>query len=117
MKRSICAVVATGLLVLASPVSSAPPKIKATTTNEWTPSTKKIVKGTKLIFSNPSPQPHDFKPYKGPWPSKEEVWLYEGESVTRKFKKPGKYFYRCVVHSEMDNGECTGMCGVVRVTK
>ena len=112
-ERSIAALFALGLLALPGAAPAANSEVNATLNNKWSPATQKVAKGSKVTFSNPTQQPHDFKPYKGPWPKKKAVWLYEGESVSYKLAEKGKYLFRCFLHSEMDAGECTGMCGSV----
>lgn len=111
------ACVVAGAVSLPVPVSAAIARVKATTERTWSPSPVRISKGDRVVFKNPTTEPHDFKPYKGPWKSKTKVWLYEGESVKRRFTRKGTYYYRCALHAEMIDGVCDGMCGVVRVRR
>ena len=111
-KRSIAALFALGLVAL----PGRPPLPTARSTQpeqQVEPGYSEGGEGQQGHVLDPTQQPHDFKPYKGPWPKKKAVWLYEGESVSYKLAEKGKYLFRCFLHSEMDAGECTGMCGSV----
>lgn len=116
LKRPVAVLFALGLLALPGSAPAAKTQFRATLTNKWSPSSQKVAKGTKVVFTNPTEQPHDFKPLKGPWPdSKKDVWLYQGDSVSFKLGKKGKYTFRCIVHSDLADGKCDGMCGSVTV--
>ncbi|MFP5299276.1 MAG: hypothetical protein ACLGHL_09855 [Actinomycetota bacterium] len=114
MPRRIAAFALFVGLIGTSHAGAAVPKVKATLSRTWSPSPVVITKGDQVIFSNPTSEVHDFKPYKGPWSNKTKIWLYEGDSVKKRFRKQGRYHYRCTLHSVMTDGICEGMCGLVR---
>lgn len=113
MKAVVLAIAVVGLL--AAPGAGTPPVVEATNDNTWEPRLTEVQKGARVRFSNPSDGLHDLKRYKGPWKSGNVVTLYPGDDWTYRFTKASTYRYRCVIHSEMADGRCTGMCGKVRV--
>jgi plastocyanin len=92
------------------------PRIQATTERTWSPDFLHLTPGDAAVFKNPTEEPHDIKRYKGPW-KRGKVFLYPGDTWKKRFKKKGAYKYRCVLHSQMVDGRCEGMCGVVHVAK
>ena len=40
-----------------------------------------------------------------------------GASVTKRFREVGRFKFRCVLHSQIVDGACEGMCGVVKVVR
>lgn len=112
-------------LALALPTSAtgAVKTVKSTRFNDWSPFKVTIAKGSKVKWSNAtSDTHHEVKSYayKGSakvgsnWMSLKA--LHPGTTVKKTFRKPGKYFYRCPIHSTVVDGECAGMCGLVKVT-
>ncbi len=116
MKKKLS--VALMLLVLAagaaSPATASNHTIVATDDNEWMPFRLRVKKGTTVVWKNPSTnsETHDVRAYGGTW--NKDVYLEPGERTSKTFRKVGRYRYRCVLHSFMQDG-CNGMCGVVRV--
>jgi len=106
------------LLALAAgavpPATAANPSIVATDDNEWVPFRLRVKKGTTVVWKNPSTnaETHDVRAYGGNW--SKDTYLEPGEKTSKRFRKAGRFKYRCVLHSFMQNG-CNGMCGVVRV--
>ena len=80
---------------------------------DWVPAIKRVVKGTRISWRNPTNKVHDVSAYGENW-SFSRV-LDSGERASRVFWKVGRYKYRCRRHSAMIDGGCKGMCGVVRV--
>ena len=115
MRLKATALAAAVVALLAAPGAGAPPTVEATNDNTWEPRLIKVNKGSRVRFSNPSDGLHDLKRYKGPWKSGKVVTLYPGDTWIYRFTKASTYRYRCVIHSEMADGVCTGMCGKVRV--
>ncbi len=81
----------------------------------WDPAQLEIVKGDKVVWTNPSSTTHHVVPYEGPWDK--TLHVEAGKTVTMRFKKPGTYRYRCDIptHSEMIGGQCVGQCGTITV--
>lgn len=88
------------------------PRIKATDDRQWSPDFLHLLPGQAAVFKNPTAEVHDVRRYSGPW-KRGKVYLYPGDTWKKRFKKKGVYRYRCALHSEMLDGRCDGMCGVV----
>lgn len=48
-------------------------------------------------------------------------WTYsrdlpQGTSVTRRFKRTGRFRYYCTIHGSVSSGTCSGMCGRIVVS-
>lgn len=59
---------------------------------------------------------HSVTAYEGDWATNQALYA-GGTGFSLKFTKPGVYKYRCYYHGVVKDGECTGMCGVVKVKK
>lgn len=115
MVRRFLLVALLGIMGIPAMGEAATVGVKATDYLTWSPKVARVVKGDRVTFKNPTFEPHDFKPYKGPWNNKSQVMLEPGDSVKRRFTKKGKHLYRCTLHSSVIDGVCDGMCGIVRV--
>lgn len=84
---------------------------------QWQPGFKHIVKGTVVVWKNPTSSTHRVTAYTDNW--SKDTAVASGESTRKRFKKPGLYGYRCTVtgHSSLSGGECEGMCGEIHVTR
>ncbi|MEA2497680.1 MAG: Copper binding protein plastocyanin/azurin family [Actinomycetota bacterium] len=113
-RRFVGAFVLAGALA-AVPVASqgATFTVRATGDRTWKPAGLTVAAGSKVVWKNPSGDRHNVTAYKGAW-SKNST-IEEGERTSFTFKKSGTYKYRCTLHSVVDNGVCSGMCGKVRV--
>ncbi len=114
--RSILIVVVTAALVLVFPVASEAGtfRFKATCFPcSWSPTFKKVAKGTRIVWKNPTTVTHTVKSYKSHWLTKRI--LAPGAKTHKRLKKRGVYFFRCTIHSTLSNGVCSGMCGKIRV--
>ena len=89
-------------------------RIKATGSRTWNPSFKQVVKGTKVVWKNPTDIKHTVTAYGGNW--SKAVTINPGERTSKTFRRTGAYNYRCKIHSTLSNGSCSGMCGHVHVT-
>lgn len=70
-----------------------------------------------IVWKNPTDEPHDVSSYKKGKDWSFRTTLAPGESVSKRFRRQGSYYYRCRLHSTMDNGECSGMCGLIHVQR
>ena len=89
----------------------------APTNFRWEPDFRHIVKGNRVRWRNPTEATHRVVAYSGRW--SKETAIAPGESTSKRFRRVGRYLYRCTVpgHSTLSDGECTGMCGEVHVTR
>ncbi|MGH2755490.1 MAG: cupredoxin domain-containing protein [Actinomycetota bacterium] len=113
----LAAVAAAGALVVASapaPVSGATTRVRATDNRSWSPKTKRVVKGTRVVWRNSTGQSHNVVSYRGRWNKSSS--LPDGSKTSFKFRKRGNFRYRCTIHSRLDDGKCEGMCGKVKVS-
>ena len=104
------------LLALFAPsANAARAVVKATADNEWSPAIQRIEKGDYIVWKNPNQATHNIVSYGSNWSF--ERYLYSGDSFTKRFRATGTYKYRCSIHSTKQNGQCDGMCGVIRVVR
>jgi plastocyanin len=83
----------------------------------WDPSFRHIVRGDRIAWKNTTDYAHRIKSYGSNW-SFDRALAVDG-TVRRRFRRRGSFRYRCRIagHSTLENGECTGMCGVIHVTR
>ncbi|HEX2294481.1 MAG TPA: hypothetical protein VHN37_04150 [Actinomycetota bacterium] len=83
----------------------------------WEPGGRRIAKGDRIVWKNPTDCQHTVTAYSGSW--SKNTTLSSGESTRHRFRKAGTFRFRCTIsgHSSIDDGKCTGMCGRVRVTR
>jgi plastocyanin len=81
--------------------------------HSWDPAVRRIPKGNRISWRNPTARRHDVRAYGGNWTYR--VVLQPGERASRRFGRRGVYKYRCTFHSALSGGTCSGMCGVIRV--
>jgi plastocyanin len=79
----------------------------------WTPGTLDVASGTSVRWVAISGT-HTVTRYKGAW--KKNKTISAGESTSHTFNSAGVYKFRCIFHSTLSNGVCSGMCGKVVVT-
>ena len=110
------ATLATAVLVTSAPapVMGAASRVRATGNRSWSPRTKSVAQGTKVVWKNSSGESHNVVSYRGGWSKSSS--LPNGSKTSYKFTNSGKYSYRCTIHSRLDDGKCEGMCGKVKVS-
>ncbi|HVM36478.1 MAG TPA: hypothetical protein VM784_14205 [Actinomycetota bacterium] len=121
MKTAVGAL-AVFLVVMASAAGGATVRIKATPENTWDPKTKRVVRGTAIVWKNSTEQVHDLRIWKSPTGRQVvDDQLMPDEAVRKRLRTKGVYHYRCRIHSVMDEQDgrkvCVGMCGKIRVVK
>jgi plastocyanin len=107
---------AAGLLL--GPVASADTfRVRATGNNRWDPNFRHIHKGDRIKWKNPArhDQVHNVKSRGNNW-NKFET-LSPGEATRKKFRRTGTFKYRCTLHSNVNDGQCNGMCGTIHVVQ
>ncbi len=122
MRRAAAAtVIGVFLLVLFAPTSLGDTsrfRARGCTENpHWEPTKRRIMKGDRIVWKNPTSCDHTVTAYSGRW--NKNTGLAPGDSTRKRFRRAGLYKFRCLTtgHSVLDNGVCTGMCGRVRVTR
>ena len=111
------ALIVTGALI--GPSGAASYGVKATGSEsegwDWTPMTRHLVKGDKVVWRNPTNKNHTVTAYGRGW--SKHVTLSPGERASQTFRRAGTFKYRCMTsgHSALNDGQCVGMCGKVRV--
>jgi len=90
--------------------------------SRWQPEVRRIVKGDRIVWKNPTGGTHTVTAWKGKW--SKDTQVSSGGKTARKFRKTGVYKFRCTIgsgtqfaHSTVENGTCSGMCGTVRVRR
>ncbi len=116
-RRLAVTVVAAGAVVgLAAPSFGDTTRIKAIKKNDrylWNKDFVTISKGDKVVWKNPTNVDHTVTFYQG---ASKNTRIDEGERTSKKFRKRGAFLYRCTIHSQLNDGECSGMCGHVHVS-
>lgn len=102
-----------GQLAAPAPVFGGAAAVKATDNDSWSPASKSVGKGTKVVWKNPSGDDHNVVSYSGAWSKSSS--LPEGGKTSFKFGKKGTFKYRCSIHSKMEGAKCDGMCGKIVV--
>jgi plastocyanin len=118
LRRVSIALVAAVLLVLlvAPSVVGATYRIRATDNDTWRPAHRFIEKGDRIVWKNPTNARHDIFKYRGKWRRGYLDRNFQpGETVGKRLRKRGNYYYRCRIHSAVFDGSCQGMCGRIHV--
>jgi plastocyanin len=112
----LTAAVATAALVggASAPALGGSATIKATNNKSWSPKTKSVARGTKVVWKNPSGDGHNLVSYGGGW--SKSASLPEGGKTSYTFTGGGTYKFRCTIHSDLNGSNCDGMCGKVKVS-
>ena len=120
MKKAAIACLGSALLLalLAAPSGGATSRFRAFGETpadfHWHPKAKQVVPGTKIVWVNETSAVHTVTSHGGGW--KKATTLEAGATTAFTFPNPGLYKFRCMKHSRMADGKCTGMCGSVKVT-
>ena len=90
-------------------------RVRANDNNTWGPDFKHTYRGMTVKWTNPSPRRHNISSY-----NKGADWSFSkrlprGETRSKTFTRRGGYYYRCTLHSTMNNGDCNDMCGLIHV--
>lgn len=107
-----------GLLVVALPLPSLGDsfRVRATHDDRWDPSSRNVVRGDRVVWSNPTGVEHNVTAYGGNW--SKSTTLLTGDRTAKTFRQTGTYRYRCTFHSRLSGGRCSGpMCAVIRVSR
>jgi plastocyanin len=119
-----------GSLAMAAPAANAAPTytVKAKSGDRWSgtrpwPHTTHAAKpGAKVIikWKNPTTRQHDVKSLNTgkDWTMSRKILRPNSKNVVKRtFKRTGRYYFRCTIHSAKVGGEWMGMVGQVHVFK
>jgi plastocyanin len=82
----------------------------------YDPEVKRIHRRDRINFKNPEDQvTHTVTAYGGNWFY--DKTLSGGENAIKRFRRRGRFKFRCRFHSDLKQGECSGMCGRIRVRR
>ena len=81
--------------------------------SHWSPATVRISTGDVIKWRGVSGT-HTVSAYGGNWSFNKD--LSTGDVEDRTFRRAGTFTFRCMFHSTLTNGHCSGMCGKVVVT-
>jgi len=124
-RRSVLALAAAALLVaLAVSMAAAHPMTHRTPTRatkvvkgigagHWSPTSVRISTGDSIKWKAVSNM-HTVTAFGGNWSLNQNLSI--GHPVTFRFTHAGTYHFRCLFHSSLVNGVCSGMCGKVVVS-
>lgn len=97
----------------AGAVSAGSVTVKATNGNVFRSEVTRVAKRTKVVWKNTSDRTHNVTATSGNWVK--AATIPPGSATGFTFRQVGRYRYRCTIHSTLQNGKCTGMCGRVVV--
>lgn len=80
--------------------------------SHWSPATVRISRGDVIKWRAVSGT-HTVSAYGANWSFNED--LSTGDVQRRTFRRAGTFRFRCMFHSTLTNGHCSGMCGKVVV--
>jgi len=69
--------------------------------------------GDWIRWRNPTSRVHNVVAYGGNWSYSRR--LDPGENARRQFNSSGTFKYRCTIHSSLNDGLCSGQCGIIHV--
>jgi plastocyanin len=88
----------------------------------WDPTIRRIDRRDRIVWTNPTGTSHTVTAYGRRW--NKNTLLSPGEKTAKRFRRAGVYKFRCTInagtpaaHSTLQNGQCSGMCGKVRVRR
>ena len=96
-------------------VASTPTRVTKTVraiVSHWSPITVRISTGDIIRWRGVSGT-HTVSAYGGNWTFNKD--LSAGDVEHRTFRRAGTFKFRCMFHSTLTNGHCSGMCGKVVV--
>jgi len=115
LKLLIPVIALVGMFAMAPTANSAVVIKGVSTTSgfQWHPKTVNITHGTKVTWKAVAGT-HTVTAYRGAW--NKNTTINQGQSTSFTFNSAGTYKFRCLFHSTLVNGVCSGMCGKVVVS-
>ena len=113
VRSTAVVLVAVAALILPATIAQASALVKlGGSMNTFRPKLLSINKGTKVVWKDVGGS-HTVTAYSKNW--SKSVTLSTGQTTSFTFKTTGRFKYRCLFHSTLVNGVCSGMCGKVVV--
>lgn len=78
----------------------------------WNKANFSVANGDKVVWKNPTDVNHTVTFYSG---ATKNTTINPGERTSKKFTTRGAKYYRCTLHSTLNDGDCNGMCGHIHV--
>jgi plastocyanin len=103
---------AAALILVPAAIAQAAVRVRATDSQTFRPARLRIDAGTKVVWKAVAGT-HTVTAYRGDW--SKDVEISAGETTSFRFDDAGRYKYRCMFHSTLSDGDCSGMCGKVIV--
>jgi plastocyanin len=110
-RRLVVGVALASTLTAATAIPASGATVRGSGTR-WRPASVDIDRGDRVRWRAVSAT-HTVRAYGGNWTFSER--LSAGESASRRFRQRGTYRFFCSIHGDVIAGNCTGMCGRVRV--
>jgi plastocyanin len=107
------ATIAVSLFAFVLPAQAAT-LVKGTCNLTWSPRAVTVSKGGTVTWKAVGCGPHTVTSYSSNW--SKNTTIATGSSTSRTFKRTGVFKFRCLFHSSLIGGVCSGMCGKVTVT-
>jgi plastocyanin len=76
---------------------------------------RRIHRNDRIRWVNNQGTNHNIRSYGGNWRYRRS--LGPGTRRSKRFRRRGNFKFRCSIHSSLSNGQCSGMCGRVRVRR
>jgi plastocyanin len=113
IKRAALALSAVSMLVLGpATTAQAAVRVNATASHTFQPKRLHVARGTRVVWKSLSGT-HTVTAYSSNW--SKNTTISTGQTTSFRFRHNGVYKYRCLIHSTLVNGVCSGMCGRIRV--
>jgi plastocyanin len=113
-KTLLAAVVVVVLLVALSTAAFAGAVIR-TDGQTWSPARIRVDRGTRVVWRATTGS-HNVWSYGGNWDFFQAISRSGDPTASKVFRRTGTFRFFCSLHGNLAGGECTGMCGRVRVT-
>ena len=84
--------------------------VRTTAGFRWKPHAVSVAVGTKVVWKAVTGT-HTVTAYKGRW--SKSTTIAQGATTSFTFRSAGVYKFRCLFHSSLTDGVCSGMCGKV----
>jgi plastocyanin len=111
--RSWIGLVVVALLVLVPATSAqALVRVNATATHTFQPRKIHVARGSRVVWKSLSGT-HTVTAYSSNW--SKNTTINTGQTTSFRFRHKGVFLYRCLIHSTLVNGVCSGMCARIRV--
>lgn len=96
--------------------------VKATDGDRWKQAHSFVSRGgdgkAVVKWKNPTSTVHDIKSTnEGKDWTLRRTTLKKGDAKTKTFKANGNYYFRCIIHSNKQDGSFAGMVGIVHIRK